>query len=166
MPHAWRLRDAILPAGILLGIGLTGLADGIVLHQILGWHHLVDGLTSDPGARLLWDGVFHAIMWVALVAGLALLVREGRNGRAPLAPRRLLGSVLLGAGGFNLVEGLVDHQILELHHVHPSSAPGWDLAFLAVALLVTFAGWLELRRASGPSHRVPSGPRARRHAEP
>ncbi len=28
-------------AGPVLGLGLGGLFDGIMLHQILGWHHLV-----------------------------------------------------------------------------------------------------------------------------
>ena len=28
-------------AGIVLGLGLGGFVDGIALHQILGWHHLI-----------------------------------------------------------------------------------------------------------------------------
>ena len=28
-------------AGIVFGLGLGGLFDGIVLHQILGWHHMI-----------------------------------------------------------------------------------------------------------------------------
>ena len=30
-----------IAAGILLGLGLGGFFDGIVLHQILQWHHML-----------------------------------------------------------------------------------------------------------------------------
>ena len=75
-------RTQLLGTGILLGIGLGGLFDGIVFHQLLQWHHMltahdngrfpmttVDGLETNT----LWDGLFHAVCWIALVIGLALL---------------------------------------------------------------------------------------------
>jgi hypothetical protein len=34
--------------GILLGIGLGGFVDGIVLHQILQWHHLLSSEGDYP----------------------------------------------------------------------------------------------------------------------
>jgi uncharacterized membrane protein len=48
-----------LPA-FLMGIGLGGFIDGIVLHQILQWHHM---LTGDNGAEpeyRRWIGGEHA----------------------------------------------------------------------------------------------------------
>lgn len=33
--------NSLTRAGITLGLGLGGFFDGIVLHQILGWHHLI-----------------------------------------------------------------------------------------------------------------------------
>ena len=36
-PPTGRVRTA----GIVLGIGLGGFFDGIVLHQILQWHHML-----------------------------------------------------------------------------------------------------------------------------
>jgi uncharacterized membrane protein len=38
-------RHGITAPGLLLGIGLGGLVDGIVLHQTLQWHHML----TDPG---------------------------------------------------------------------------------------------------------------------
>jgi uncharacterized membrane protein len=39
-------------SGLLFGIGLGGFLDGIVLHQILQWHHMLShvlrDLTIDP----------------------------------------------------------------------------------------------------------------------
>jgi uncharacterized membrane protein len=39
-----RARPPLLP-GLLLGIGLGGFIDGILLHQVLQWHHML----SDEG---------------------------------------------------------------------------------------------------------------------
>jgi uncharacterized membrane protein len=42
--------------------------------------------------------------------------------------------MLAGWGWFNLVEGLVDHHLLQLHHVRdlPEHVPAYDWAFLLV----------------------------------
>jgi uncharacterized membrane protein len=50
--------------------------------------------------------------------------------------------VLAGWGAFNVVEGLIDHQILGLHHVRDDlGGPlGWDLAFLAVGVVLIVGG--------------------------
>lgn len=37
-PHERRFPTA---AGILFGLGLGGLFDGILLHQVLQWHHML-----------------------------------------------------------------------------------------------------------------------------
>ena len=53
-----------------------------------------------------------------------------------------LGMLLAGWGVFNLVEGLIDHQLLGIHHVRDDlGAPlGWDLGFLAFGALRVVAG--------------------------
>jgi uncharacterized membrane protein len=131
-------------AGGLIGIGLGGLFDGIVLHQILQWHHLVSGpypptSLGNLEINTLADGLFHAATWIATLAGLLMLIYR-RSGR-PLAPRVLLGSLLAGWGAFNLIEGILDHHLLNLHHVRPG--PGqlwWDVAFLAWGALMLLGG--------------------------
>jgi len=144
-------------AGLLLGLGLGGFVDGIVLHQILQWHHLVSDVAGYPvdtvnGLQLntVADGVFHAGTWLLVVAGVVAAVRDWRRGRRALVAfgRRLL---LLGWGLFDVVEGLLDHQLLGIHHVRDDlGGPlSWDLGFLAFGVLLVASGWA-LHRSDGP----------------
>jgi uncharacterized membrane protein len=143
-------------AGLFLGVGLGGFVDGIVLHQILQWHHMLTSTGSDnlglrpypattvPGLEVntLWDGLFHASTWVFVVAGLALLWRAWSERRTPRAGRALVGLLLGGWGLFNLVEGVVDHHLLGIHHVRSGEFQLlYDLAFLALGALLVAAGW-------------------------
>ncbi|MDQ3227277.1 MAG: DUF2243 domain-containing protein [Chloroflexota bacterium] len=143
-------------AGLLLGIGLGGFFDGIVLHQILQWHHMLTtqgNYPADTVARLeintLWDGLFHAATYVATIFGLFLLWNAARLPHAPSSTRVLIGLLLMGWGGFNLVEGLVDHQILGIHHVNETVPreqwQWWDLGFLAWGALMLLGGWVMAR---------------------
>jgi uncharacterized membrane protein len=65
----------------------------------------------------------------------------------------LLGSLLIGWGGFNLVEGIVDHHILGVHHVRDDlGAPlGWDLAFLAWGIVFLAGGYALVHRRRSPA---------------
>jgi uncharacterized membrane protein len=139
--------------GILLGIGLGGFVDGIVLHQILQWHHMLTSHGDYPAttvagleANTLADGLFHAFAWVAVAAGVFLLWRRGAMRRRAQGERELAGWVLVGWGIFNLVEGIVDHHVLGLHHVREGgSETAWDLGFLAFGALLLAGGWLLAR---------------------
>jgi uncharacterized membrane protein len=162
-----RTRGIILPA-ILLGVGLGGFLDGILLHQLLQWHHMLTSTDTDrigiryypadtvPGLRMntVWDGVFHTVTWLCVLTGLGLLYARVTTGRARLwGSRALWGWILVGWGLFNLVEGIVDHQILGIHHVH--GGPGqvwWDLAFLLLGAALVGLGWL-LQRGAAPADR-------------
>ena len=133
-----------------MGVGLGGFVDGIVLHQILQWHHM---LTGDNGGRsaktvagleanTVADGLFHLATWLFVVVATAITIRLWQ--RRELAPpwRAHVGMLLAGWGAFNLVEGLVDHQILGIHHVRDDlGAPlGWDLGFLAFGVALIAVG--------------------------
>lgn len=142
--------------GFVLGLGLGGFIDGIVLHQVLQWHHLLTDTGDHPAdtvagleANTLADGFFHLATWALVVAGMFLTVRAWQ--RRELAPpwRAHIGLMLAGWGVFNVVEGVIDHQLLGIHHVRDDiGAPlGWDLAFLAFGVLLIAAGAALIRAA-------------------
>jgi uncharacterized membrane protein len=138
---------------LLLGIGLGGSFDGIVLHQVLQWHHVLSSpYPPDTVANLelntLADGVFHIATWVITIfAVLAFWMTVRESGGRP-SWRVLIGGVLAGWGAFNVVEGIVDHLILGIHHVR--SGPDqllWDMGFLAWGAAMLVAGVSILRRS-------------------
>jgi uncharacterized membrane protein len=145
-------RRSVLPA-LLLGIGLGGFFDGIVLHQLLQWHHLLSAHVPPDSVENLQlntvaDGLFHAAAWLVTVVGVFLLCGAVRNGEWP-GWSRFVGGLLAGWGGFNLAEGLVDHHLLGLHHVRPGPDQlAYDLGFLAWGAAMLVAGVLLLRRVA------------------
>jgi uncharacterized membrane protein len=145
-------RPSLTVPGMLLGIGLGGFVDGIVLHQILQWHHMVSepyppNTLDNTRLNVMLDGFFHTFTWLAVAAGLALLWRAVRAGRR-WTWRTLLGWMLVGWGVFNVVEGTVNHHLLQLHRVRPDAASPltWDLGFLVFGVLLIVGGWLLVRR--------------------
>jgi uncharacterized membrane protein len=150
--------------GLILGIGLGGFVDGILLHQLLQWHHMLTSTDSDNiGVRYypddtvhgleintVWDGLFHTFTWVMVLCGLALLYAQVQHSRGRVWTSRVLwGWVLAGWGVFNLVEGVVDHHVLGVHHVRRGvNQTWWDLAFLMLGVLLIIGGWLLQRGAS------------------
>ncbi len=151
-----RQRSIGFPAA-LIGVGIGGLVDGIVFHQILQWHHFLSSAGSDRigldprpvdtvaglETNVLWDGIFHVVPWVLLVIGLAILfARVSHERRQVFRSRELWGWVLVGWGAFNLIEGFVAHQLIGLHHVRPGPDELiWDLGWLAAGGLMMLLGW-------------------------
>ena len=141
--------DFPVAAGVLFGLGLGGFFDGIVLHQVLQWHHMLSSwypITSIENLELntLWDGIFHSATYVFVVIGLFILWRRARGRHLRWSNRALIGSLLVGWGLFNLVEGLIDHQWLGVHHVNErvdrAHWLAWDLGFLAWGLAMLLGG--------------------------
>jgi uncharacterized membrane protein len=127
-------------SGVLIGIGIAAFIDETVFHQLLHWHHFYD--KSTPAVGLVSDGLFHAFGWFALVIGLVMVIDLVR--RTGLSGRGLVGGILLGAGGFQLYDGTVQHKILRLHQIryHVDIAP-YDWAWNIIALLIlVVAVWL------------------------
>jgi uncharacterized membrane protein len=139
-------RGPVISAGVLLGAGLGGLLDGILLHQILQWHNLLSSVRPPTDLvsmkyNMVWDGLFHAATWLIVVLGTWRLWIAGKQPDVAWSTSTFGGALLLGWGLFNLSEGLIDHQLLGLHHVHPGlGQAGWDLGFLLLGLIQVGAG--------------------------
>jgi uncharacterized membrane protein len=154
-------RGAIVSAGLLLGTGMGGFVDGIVLHQLLQWHNMLSSVRPPVDLvwmkhNMLWDGVFHAFTWVMVALGLWRLWDAGRRADVPWSGRTFVGSMLMGWGLFNFIEGVIDHQLLGIHHVRPGEGQlAWDLGFLAFGLIEIGVGWLAIR--AGRTDAMPPG---------
>ena len=144
----------LLFAGVVLGLGFGGFADGIVLHHILGWHHMIcvtDHCQPTSIAHLqrqnTQDGIFDLALWIVTLIGVILLFRAARQPGTAWSGRLFIGSMLAGWGLFNLVEGVVDHHILGIHHVlpgHPAQL-SFDILFLAAGATLLLTGWFLAR---------------------
>ncbi len=142
-------------AGILFGLGLGGFFDGIVLHQLLQWHHMLSSAGYPPDTvhnlkvDTFWDGLFHALTYVFVAAGLAILWRRARATHHWWSGKMLAGTLLMGFGLFNVVEGIVNHHLLGIHHVNETVARQqwiyWDIGFLIWGALMLVIGAILLR---------------------
>jgi len=146
----------------MLGVGLGGFVDGIVLHQILQWHHMVSHVNNYPTttvagleANTLADGFFHVAAWILVLAASITMLRAWRAGRFAPSWSFQFGLVLAGWGVFNVVEGLINHQLLGIHHLRDDiGAPlSWDIAFLVLSGLLIIIGSLLHRHAAGRMRR-------------
>ncbi|MBD1863751.1 MULTISPECIES: DUF2243 domain-containing protein [Trichocoleus] len=145
-------RKSVVAAGVLFGLGFSGFFDGVVLHQILQWHHMLTSAgyadTTVAGLKLntLADGLFHVVTYAFTLSGLVVLWRALERGNLAWSSKVFGGALLIGAGTFDVVEGIIDHHILGIHHV--KSGPNelaWDLGFLALGATLAILGWLLLR---------------------
>ncbi len=144
---------------------MGGFVDGIVLHQVLQWHHMLTdtgqhpaGTVSGLEANTLADGIFHAATWLFVITGVTLAVRAWQQKRLAPAPSTHFGLLLAGWGLFNVVEGTIDHLLLGVHHVRDDlGGPlSWDLGFLAFGVAqVLIGGFLARRRPVAVAHQNP-----------
>lgn len=151
-------RRRWMRGGVLLGLGLGGFFDGIVIHQLLQWHHMVSAIhppNTLENLRLntVGDGLFHAATWVFTAVG-AFLLWSGLRGHHPAwHTSAFVGTLLFGFGLFNVVEGLIDHQLLGIHHVRPGPYQlAYDIGFLIWGAVMLLGGWglmRNVRRAGG-----------------
>jgi uncharacterized membrane protein len=129
-------------AGILFGIGLAAFIDETVFHQLLHWHHFYDRSTMTVG--LVSDGLFHAGGFTCIVVGLFLMADALRRGG--FVPKRWWGALLVGAGGFQLYDGIVQHKIFRLHQIryHVVLWP-YDVTWNVLAAIFIVVGIVVLR---------------------
>lgn len=140
-------------AGVILGIGMGGFLDGILLHQLLQTHNMLSAklpknTIPNMEINMFWDGMFHALTWSMTALGLLLFWRAARRPDVPWSGKAFVAAMFVGWGLFNLVEGVIDHHILHLHHVvERLGVSAFDYAFLASGVVFIVGGWLAIRAA-------------------
>ena len=103
----------------------------------------------------LADGLFHATTYIFVLLGLALLWRTAHVSHLWWSTKLLIGTLLIGLGSFNLVEGVVNHHFLDLHHVN-ETVPGdewiyWDIGFLVWGAAMLVCGLILYRAGEDDS---------------
>lgn len=142
-------------AGFALGFGFGGFFDGILLHQVLQWHHLLSALEGpafqDIRVQILADGLFHILMYVVAMIGLWLLWRTRREFSLPGADRIMLSMALIGFGVWHVADGILSHWILGIHRIRMDveNKLFWDLLWFFVFGLFFIAAGLWMRRKNG-----------------
>ena len=149
-----------LTGGVVLGIGLGGFVDGITLHQIAQWHNMGSAILppvtmAAMSQNMVWDGLFHLATLGVTLIGVFMLWSEAHHRTMPETATRLIGELLVGWGLFNLAEGVINHHLLNLHHVRdlPVHEPIYDWMFLAIGGIgFIFVGLFMKRRVSFRHH--------------
>jgi uncharacterized membrane protein len=157
-------RRLLLAAGIL-GFALGGFIDGILLHQVLQWHHLLSLVEGerfrDLKVQILADGLFHVLMYIIALAGLWLLWRSRRAVTGTQADLRIIAAALLGFGIWQVIDVVGFHWLAGIHRIRVDvpNPLAWDIGWLIVFAGPSLtAGWWLMRHA-GPGG--PAGPLAR-----
>lgn len=126
-------------SGVLFGLGLAAFIDETIFHQLLHWHHFYDLSTTAVG--LVSDGFFHAFSWFATIASLFLFADLRR--RKALWLTRWWGGVLLGAGVFQLYDGLVQHKLMRIHQIrYDVDVTPYDWTWNIIAVVMIMVGSL------------------------
>ncbi|MBS4211010.1 MULTISPECIES: DUF2243 domain-containing protein [Neobacillus] len=139
-------------SGFLFGLGLVAFIDETVFHQLLHWHHFYDKSTT--GIGLVSDGLFHAFSWIATVGALFMVADLRR--RNAWETTRWSAGMCLGAGLFNLYDGIIQHKLMKLHQIRYNvEIIPYDIVWNVLAIMMIIAGFILLRRARRKSS--PSG---------
>lgn|SRR5690606_18991537 len=127
----------------LFGVGIIGMLDGIIFHQLLQWHSVY--MHTDRFHQIMSDGWFHLFVTIVIFIAGIILWKTYPN---ELNSLYFLGNFLLGAGLFNFIEGVVNHHLLQIHHVKPGKFQLFaDLLFDASGLVLIIIGWLLVKKS-------------------
>lgn len=150
-------RRTLAWAGFILGVALGGFFDGILLHQILQWHHLLSLVPGealrDIRTQIFADGAFHVAMYVVAAVGLWLLWRGRAGFEGAGSDLRLLGSAVLGFSIWQFADVVLFHWILGIHRIRVDvpNPLAWDIGWMVIFGVPTLilGLWLVRRRGEG-----------------
>ena len=140
-------RNPLIAAGTLLGVGMGGFVDGILLHQIFQLHSMLSAkmpqdVLVNVKISMVWDGLFHALTWITTAVGLSILWNAGKRKDCPWSGKTIWGAMFLGWGLFNFIEGIIDHHLLQIHHVVKRLGVSvYDYLFLGSGIVFILLGW-------------------------
>jgi len=131
-------------SGILFGLGAVLFIDETVFHQLLHWHHFYDKSSTSIG--LISDGFLHAFSWFATIGGLFLLSHLKRQ--SIYKSRTWWGGILVGAGAFQLYDGIIQHKLMRIHQIrYVNNVIVYDLIWNIVAVLLLVIGLMLVLQA-------------------
>lgn len=138
----------LITTSVVLGVGLGGFADGIVFHQILQWHEMLSNKLApatllNKSINMFWDGIFHLSCLGIVIVGIVMLWKLINRNEIDKTKGLFVGGLLFGWGLFNSVEGIIDHQLVQLHNVKESDAEHiiGNIAFLVFSISLILIGY-------------------------
>lgn len=134
----------MIRAGFVIGIGMMGFFDGILFHQILQIHRLI----TDIQYQTFAEGIFNAGIWVITLIGIFMLFKSetGFNIQT-IKTKAFTGTLLMGGGFFLLAEGLINHQLLGIHHILPGTHQLIaDMVYLGIGIALIILGYFLIRK--------------------
>lgn len=145
-PHKKAYPKQNMWTGFLFGLGIVAFIDETVFHQLLHWHHFYDKSTTDIG--LVSDGLFHAFSFIATIGASFLLADLHR--RHAFWLKRWIGGILLGAGVFQLYDGIIQHKLMGLHQIrYGVNIVPYDLVWnISAAIMIVIGAVLIYRTKS------------------
>jgi uncharacterized membrane protein len=136
---------------------MSGFFEGILLHQVLQWHHLLSLVSGsafrDPRVQVVADGMFHVLMYLLAVLGLVLFWRRRTDLAEPGRTRVLIGSFIAGFGAWNVADVGLFHWVLRIHNIRLDvpNPIAWDTAWLAIFGVLPLAGAIMIFKSRGGS---------------
>lgn len=139
----------LIATGTMLGLGLGGFLDGIILHQLLQWHQMISAVLPpdtllNKSINMFWDGIFESVTWTLTAIGLYMFWQLFKRNDVLRSGTAFCGALLFGWGFFNLIDSIGNHYIFNFHNVRENTANPqlWNHGFLALAIIQIIIGWL------------------------
>ncbi|MBS4172258.1 DUF2243 domain-containing protein [Bacillus sp. FJAT-49736] len=133
------MKNRTFIGAFIFGMGIIGMLDGILLHQIFQFHSVY--MYTNRFNQIVSDGIFHLFVTIIVFVGGYLLWSSERE-KLTNPNLTFWSGFLFGSGIFNLVEGIVDHHVLGIHHVYyyTDRVLFYDLLYDGFSLILIVVG--------------------------